>query len=86
MTLKDQFGTRPAKTVRLVMICNPVRKQRGSTVTKIRRPREHLACYSITETRRMLARRVVLRNQFERPRLRAVRIRWLCLPSLKQDL
>jgi hypothetical protein len=34
----------------------------------------------------MLARRVVLRNQFERPRLRAVSIRWLCLPSLKQDL
>jgi hypothetical protein len=82
--LRDQFATKTTRVVQLVSLCNPVRKVKGRTISKVRRPRAHLVCYTIRDTTR--ARRVAVRNQFEVARLRTVRSQRLCLPSLKQDL
>jgi FtsP/CotA-like multicopper oxidase with cupredoxin domain len=83
---RDQFGGRTTKVVQVTRLCNPVRKLRNRKTTPVRRPREHLVCYSITERKPGPVRRVIIRNQFETRRLSAVRIQTLCLPSLKQDL
>ncbi len=82
--LRDQFGTKTTRVVRLVTLCNPVRKVKGRTVARVRRPGAHLVCYTIRDTLRR--RTVTVRNQFERARLRTARSHTLCLPSLKQAL
>jgi hypothetical protein len=79
VTLRDQFKSTTAKVVRVVALCNPVRKNNEP----VRRAKAHLVCYSITEAAfRPLAVRV--RNQFGRAALRIRRPQTLCLPSFKE--
>ena len=79
VTLRDQFKTTTAKVVRVVRLCNPVRKNNEP----VRRAKAHLVCYSITEAAfQPLAVRV--RNQFGRAALRIRRPETLCLPSFKE--
>ena len=79
VTLRDQFKVSKAKVVRVVRLCNPVRKNNEG----IRRPQAHLVCYTITEgTFSPLA--VTVRNQFGVAGLRVRRPQMLCLPSLKK--
>jgi FtsP/CotA-like multicopper oxidase with cupredoxin domain len=82
---KDQFGTRTTRVVASVSLCNPVRKTKGKTISRIRRRSAHLVCYTIRDGRGNVKRAVVL-NQFETARLRAGNATTLCLPSVKQDL
>jgi FtsP/CotA-like multicopper oxidase with cupredoxin domain len=82
--LRDQFATTTTRTVRLTQLCNPVRKRHGRRTSAIRRAAAHLVCYSIRDSRRFGARRVIVRNQFESARLRATRVQTLCVPSRTQ--
>ena len=82
--LHDQFATTKTRVLRVTTLCNPVRKVKGDSVAKVRRPRAHLVCYAIRDTSRR--HRVTIRNQFETARLRTSRALTLCLPSLKKEL
>ena len=77
--LVDQFKTTKTKVLRIVRLCNPVRKN----VTPVRRAKAHLVCYSISEPPfQPLA--VTVRNQFGVAGMRVRTWQLLCLPSLKQ--
>ncbi len=78
--LADQFGTTTTKVVRVIRLCNPVRKNNEP----VRRAKSHLVCYSITESPAFRPLAVRVRNQFGRAALRIRRPETLCLPSFKQ--
>ena len=80
--LADQFGTTTAKVVRVIRLCNPVRKNNEP----VRRAKSHLVCYSITDSPAFRPLAVRVRNQFGRAALRIRRPETLCLPSFKQVL
>lgn len=80
--LADQFGATTATTVRVIRLCNPVRKNNEP----VRRPRSHLVCYAIREQPPFRPLAVRVRNQFGRAALRVRRPETLCLPSFKQVL
>lgn len=80
--LADQFGTTQAKVVRVIRLCNPVRKNNEP----VRRAKSHLVCYSITDSPTFRPLAVRVRNQFGRAALRIRRPETLCLPSFKQVL
>jgi len=77
--LVDQFKTTKTKVLRVVRLCNPVRKNNEP----VRKAQAHLVCYSISESPfQPLA--VTVRNQFGVAGLRARRPAMLCLPSFKK--
>ncbi len=78
--LSDQFGATAAKVVRVIRLCNPVRKNN----TPVRRAKSHLVCYSITDSPAFKPLAVQVRNQFGRAALRIRRPETLCLPSFKE--
>jgi hypothetical protein len=79
LRLKDQFRLTATKVVRLVSLCLPVSKNKE----RVRRPKSHLVCYTITEKPfESLAVRVA--NQFGRASLKVLKPQALCLPSLKK--
>ena len=78
--LSDQFGATAAKVVRVIRLCNPVRKNN----TPVRRAKSHLVCYSITDSPAFKPLAVRVRNQFGRAALRIRRPETLCLPSFKE--
>ena len=80
VTLVDQFGTTKTKVVRVIRLCNPVRKNNEP----VRRAKSHLVCYSITDSPALRPLGVRVRNQFGRAALRVRRSETLCLPSFKQ--
>jgi hypothetical protein len=82
--LKDQFGVSPAKVIRLVRLCNPVRKSYQGKAAKIKRPSAHLACYTIKDKLPFKPRKVVVRNQFGVAQLVAQKVETLCLPTREQ--
>ena len=82
--LRDQFGTKTARVLRVTTLCNPVRKVKGNSISRVRRAQAHLVCYAIRDTTGR--RRAIVRNQFETARLRTRRSETLCLPSLKKAL
>lgn len=86
VTLRDQFGTKTTRVVRLVRLCNPVQKTVKGRTAKIKLSQAHLACYSIKDATPFRKRDVIVRNQFERRRLRALAVETLCLPTFKQVL
>ena len=77
--LVDQFKTTTTKVVRVVRLCNPMRKNNEP----VRRAQAHLVCYLISEaTFQPLA--LTVRNQFGVAAMRVRRPSMLCLPSLKK--
>jgi hypothetical protein len=80
--LRDQFTSARAQVIRLVRLCNPVRKDSRQVV----RPKAHLVCYSITDAKRFSAVGVHVRNQFGPAALRVIQPKLLCLPSFKEKL
>jgi hypothetical protein len=78
--LVDQFGATTAKVVRVIRLCNPVRKNNEP----VRRAKSHLVCYAITDTPAFRPLAVRVRNQFGRAALRVRRPETLCLPSFKE--
>ena len=80
MKLTDQFKTTTAKVVRVIRLCNPVRKNN----TPVRRAKSHLVCYSIRDEPAFNPLAVRVRNQFGRAALRIRRPETLCLPSFKE--
>jgi hypothetical protein len=80
--LKDQFATTNANVLQLVRVCNPVSKN-GE---RVRRPKAHLACYSIQDKQRFTALTVRTRNQFGLATARVSKPAMLCLPSFKKVL
>jgi hypothetical protein len=80
--LADQFGTTTAKVVRVIRLCNPVRKNNEP----VRRPKAHLVCYSVTDSPAFRPLAVRVRNQFGSAALRIRRPETLCLPSFKEVL
>ncbi len=84
VVLRDQFTRGDARVTQLVSFCNPVRKSYRRTVAKIKRPKVHLACYSITDGGAFKPLNVLVRNQFGVRRMRPLRAETLCLPSSKR--
>jgi hypothetical protein len=82
--LRDQFGLTNTKVIRLVRLCSPVQKTFRGVTKKIQRRRAHLACYAIRDATPARPREVLVRNQFERRRLRAIGAQTLCLPTFTQ--
>jgi hypothetical protein len=80
VTLRDQFRTSVTAVLRVVRLCNPVRKNNGP----VRRPRSHLVCYSIRDSRAFRPLGVRVRNPFGRASLRVRRPVTLCEPSFAQ--
>jgi hypothetical protein len=80
--LTDQFGSTATRTLRLVELCTPVSKNGG----RVRRPKAHLACYSIKDGSAFKPRTVRVRNQFGLVNVRAIEPSTLCLPSFKKVL
>jgi hypothetical protein len=80
VTLRDQFRTSRTAVLRVVRLCNPVRKNNEP----MRRARSHLVCYSIRDAQAFNPLAVRVRNQFGRAALRVRRPVTLCLPSFKE--
>ncbi|MDX6536370.1 MAG: hypothetical protein QOD37_711, partial [Gaiellales bacterium] len=78
--LADQFGTTATKVLRVIRLCNPVRKNNEP----VRRAKSHLVCYSIQDAQAFRALAVRVRNQFGLAGLRIRRPETLCLPSFKE--
>ena len=78
--LVDQFRTSATKVLRVIRLCNPVRKNNEP----VRRAKSHLVCYSIADEQPFQPLAVRVRNQFGRAALRIRRPETLCLPSFKQ--
>jgi hypothetical protein len=78
--LADQFGTTATKVIRVIRLCNPVRKNNEP----VRRAKSHLVCYSIEDAQAFRPLAVRVRNQFGVAALRIRRPETLCLPSFKQ--
>ena len=78
--LADQFGTTSTKVLRVIRLCNPVRKNNEP----VRRAKSHLVCYSIADEQTFRPLAVRVRNQFGQAALRIRRPETLCLPSFKQ--
>jgi hypothetical protein len=78
--LADQFGTTETKILRVIRLCNPVRKNNEP----VRRAKSHLVCYSITDAQAFRPLAVRVRNQFGQAALRVRRPETLCLPSFKE--
>jgi|GEM_PF-1382350 len=77
--LVDQFKTTKTKVLRVVRLCNPVRKNNEP----VRKAQAHLVCYSISEPPfQPLA--LTVRNQFGVAAMRARKPSMLCLPSFKK--
>jgi CARDB len=74
----DQFGRRAPTVQRVELLCNPVRKNRGTVLN----PRAHLVCYR-HQPQPSRNRRVVLTNQLGRFRGTVRAPLRLCLPSGK---
>jgi len=86
VVLRDQFGEGSSQVVRLVRLCNPVRKTYQDKIATIKRPEAHLACYTIVDKPAFKPRDVVVGNQFGGQGLRAEKVESLCLPTFKQEL
>jgi hypothetical protein len=80
--LTDQFTSTRSSVVTVVRLCNPVRKGSGRVV----RPKAHLVCYSITESKHFRVLGVHVRNQFGVASLRVLKPVTLCVPSFKERL
>ena len=82
IAVRDEFGTGKYVVGVPVRLCNPASKNSG----RIRDRRDHLLCYAVDPLQGVQPHRVVVANQFERPRTRLVTIAAtrLCLPSLKR--
>ena len=78
--LADQFGTTETKILRVIRLCNPVRKNNEP----VRRAKSHLVCYTIEDLQQFRPLAVRVRNQFGQAALRIRRPETLCLPSFKQ--
>jgi len=82
VTLSDEFGFRKATVLAPDRLCAPVQKfVPGQKPTAVIDPLDHLLCYSIRT--RFAPRAAYIRNQFEIRALKAIRGRWLCVPSTK---
>jgi hypothetical protein len=80
VTLTDQFGTRDAKVVRGLTLCNPFRKNSEAPVVN---KDDHLRCYQ-TDPGKSVGMSVLLRNQFGPFTADVLGARRLCVPSTKQ--
>jgi hypothetical protein len=80
VTLRDQFRSSKTAVPRVVRLCHPVRKNDEP----VRRPRSHLVCYTIRDSRAFNPIAVRVRNQFGRAALRVRRPVTLCEPSFKR--
>jgi hypothetical protein len=78
--LADQFRTSETKVLRVIRLCNPVRKNNEP----VRRAKSHLVCYSIADAEPFDAIGVRVRNQFGIAALRIRAAQTLCLPSFKE--
>ena len=80
--LRDEFGTeRNVRIGQPYQLCAPVQKRFQGNTTPIRNPVAHLVCYAISRPTEQ--RRVEIRNQFEKQRLRTRAPVGLCVPSSK---
>ena len=80
MKLADQFGTTETKTLQVIRLCNPVRKNNEP----VRHAKSHLVCYSIRDAQTFHPLAVRVRNQFGQAALRIRQPQTLCLPSFKE--
>jgi len=76
--LRDQFGRERVAVRSPVQLCAPVQK---NDELIIQHPLHHLVCYAIRDER--VEKQVVVRNQFEKKKVRTVRPVRLCVPSDK---
>jgi hypothetical protein len=85
--LLDEFGASNTTVAQLVRLCNPVEKTYQGTVTPIRRPQAHLACFTISDggpnppSGSFIPRDVVVRNQFGIAEMHVENVETLCVPT-----
>lgn len=91
LTLIDQFRQAQVTSLAADLLCNPTSKlPQGGPFTPVAFPDRHLVCYTVSPPAQV-NRDVTVRNQFFRQqfgleRLRATRVRYVCVPSQKREL
>jgi hypothetical protein len=86
VTVQDQFPPPGNITVlNTAFLCNPAAKKHGTRSVRIKHPRHHLVCYTITPLQFPAGQRPVrqLRNQFGQRQVTVIERRILCVPSRK---
>lgn len=85
VTLQTQFGTEVVTLERPELLCNPAQKSYDGRVSPIVSETDHLVCYEI-HPQLLLGAFINFQNQFRWRQGLVLQNRWLCVPSLKEEV